>query len=58
MSTMESFYASLTSASKVEDAYLKALDALTKINPRQMATLASVPGWQDWSAPSSNVAET
>jgi hypothetical protein len=54
---MKGFYATLSSASKTGESYLKILDALTKIDLHQMATLASVPGWQDWSVSNSELAE-
>jgi len=50
MNTMQSFYTSITSASKLQGAYSEALADLTRINRMQMDVLASDLGWQEWGA--------
>ncbi|HJR78518.1 MAG TPA: hypothetical protein VJ821_00510 [Anaerolineales bacterium] len=48
MNTMKDFYASLSSASRLEGPYLEALSEITKMNSRQMRALKSDLGWQEW----------
>lgn len=49
MNTMQSFYASLSSIDKLQEAYLKILADLTKLSLEQMDALKSDEGWQNWS---------
>jgi len=48
MNTMKSFYASIASASRLQGSYLEALSEITRINHRQINTLMSDLGWQEW----------
>jgi hypothetical protein len=48
MHTMKGFYASISSASRIQGSYLEALSEITKINLRQVSSLRSDLGWQDW----------
>ena len=48
MNTMKSFYASITSASKLQGLYLEALSEITGISRKQTNTLMSDMGWQQW----------
>ena len=50
MSTMKTFRAVLSSASKLQDQYLEALAALTTIDFDQLKALTSDLGWQQWSS--------
>jgi len=47
MNTMQSFYMSLSS-NKLQNAYLKILSGLTKINREKIKVLMSELGWQEW----------
>ena len=49
MNTMKGFYASISSALRLQGSYLKALSELTQINLNQANTLRSDLGWQEWS---------
>ena len=48
MSTMKSFYASITSAVRLQGPYLEALSEITGISRKQTNTLMSDMGWQQW----------
>ena len=48
MNTMKSFYASITSAARLQGPYLEALSEITGINRRQTKALLSDMGWQEW----------
>ena len=47
MNSMQSFYASLSSANLL-DTYLKILADLTKLNREQIRVLESDMSWQSW----------
>jgi len=49
MNTMKSFYASISSASRLQGSYLETLSEITKINHKQAHALKSDLGWQNWS---------
>ena len=49
MSTMQSFYASLSS-DELRGTYLKILADLTQLNGEQIRPLESNAGWQTWGA--------
>ena len=49
MNTMKGFYASISSASRIQGPYLEALSEITKINLKQANSLRSDLGWQEWS---------
>lgn len=48
MNTMKGFYASITSASRLDGSYLEALSEITGISLKQISTLRSDLAWQDW----------
>ena len=48
MNTMQSFYASLSSAPKLQGSYLNILFEITRISPSQANALRSNLGWQSW----------
>ena len=49
MNTMKGFYASISSASRLQGPYLEALSEITRMNHRQAKALRSDLGWQEWS---------
>ena len=49
MNTMESFYASISSAARLHGSYLEALSEITRMSYKQAKALRSDQGWQDWS---------
>ena len=48
MNTMKGFYASISSASRLQGPYMEALSEITRINLRQAEVLKSDMGWQEW----------
>lgn len=48
VNTMKGFYASITSASKLQGSYLEALSKITRVKRQQTNALASDLGWQTW----------
>lgn len=50
MNTMKDFYASLSSASRLQDSYLEAMSRITRIKRWQTSALMSDLGWQEWGA--------
>ena len=48
MNTMKGFYASISSASRLQGSYLEALSEITRIRPHQAHFLRSDLGWQNW----------
>jgi hypothetical protein len=56
MNTMKSFYASISSASRLHGSYLEALSEITRLNPQQAKILRSDLGWQDWAEQNQNTA--
>ena len=48
MSNMKKFQISLSAASEDQGPYLKALIALTKVSPAQLAAMTNDLGWQAW----------
>ena len=49
MNTMKSFYASISSASRLHGSYLEALSEISKMSHQQAKALQSDMTWQDWS---------
>jgi hypothetical protein len=45
---MKSFYASISSASRLHGSYLEALSEITRINRQQAKALQSDLAWQEW----------
>jgi hypothetical protein len=54
MDTMKSFYASISSASRLHGSYLEALSEITRMSHQQARTLQSDLAWQQWSQEDSN----
>lgn len=48
MNTMKGFYASITSASRLQGSYQEALSEITKLSHQQAKALQSDFTWQDW----------
>jgi hypothetical protein len=49
MNTMKSFYASISSASRLQGPYLEALSEITRLSHQQAKALQSDMAWQQWS---------
>lgn len=48
MSHMKKFQMSLVASSEDQGSYMKALIALTKVNPIQLVAMTSTLDWQAW----------
>ena len=49
MNTMKSFYASISSTSRLHGSYLEALSEITRMSHQHAKALRSDLGWQEWS---------
>lgn len=49
MNTMKGFYASISSASRLQGPYIEALAEITKMSHQQSKALQSDLAWQEWS---------
>lgn len=49
MNTMKGFYASISSASRLQGSYLEALSEITRMSFQHANTLKSEMAWQQWS---------
>lgn len=49
MNTMKGFYASISSAARLQGSYLEALSEITKMSQQQARTIQSDMAWQQWS---------
>jgi hypothetical protein len=49
MNTMKGFYASISSASRLQGPYMEALAEITKMSHQQSKALQSDLAWQEWS---------
>jgi len=45
---MQSFYVTLSAQVSLQETYLKALAAITRLTRKQLEPLASERGWQEW----------
>lgn len=49
MNTMKGFYASISSASRLQGSYLEALSEITRMSHQQAKAIQSNLAWQQWS---------
>ena len=56
MNTMKGFYASISSAARLQGSYLEALSEITRMSQQQAKAIQSDMAWQQWSQQDSETA--